>query len=215
VPVPEVKLLAPEIVVLPFRDTAPVPVEKVTAPVWVMAPPAKVEVPVPTLKVLLPVTEVLPFKDTAPVPVPKVVAPDWEILPEVVSAPVLMDKVLAPEIVTLPLKVEAWETVRAPALVVVMPALPIVMAVAVEVPTLRVPAAAVSREGLRTEVSAYKLRQELAALPRSIVLSALGSRAVLMATEARLDRAVLAQVAQVPAPPATPPTSRQRLPAVS
>ena len=69
-------------------------------------------------------------------------------------------------------------------------------------------AAWVSRVGLRTDVSAYRVRQELATVPRSMVLSALGLSARLMATVPdRLDSCWLA------APPvrAVVETTRQKL----
>src|SRR5204862_2699075 len=53
----------PVTAVLPFSDTAPVPVPKVPVPFWV--------------KLLLAATVTLPFKDTAPVPVPKAPVPFW------------------------------------------------------------------------------------------------------------------------------------------
>ena len=73
-----------------------------------------------------------------------------------------------------------------------MPIRPRVIAVAVDVPRLRVPAEATSTTGVRVLVSAYKVRKLKALEPRSMVLSAPDNRSVLIATEVRLLRAVLA-----------------------
>ena len=58
----------------PFKPTAPVPVENVFAPVWLMLPPKVLEPPA-TLKALVPVMVVAPFRLTLPVPVENVPAP--------------------------------------------------------------------------------------------------------------------------------------------
>src|SRR5258708_3532228 len=83
--------------------------------------------------------------------------------------------------------------------------------VAVEPPSVRAPALMVSTPGVSTEVPANSVRKAVPDEPRSMALLALPSSAVLMATELRLDRLVLAQPLQVPLPPATPPTMRQML----
>jgi hypothetical protein len=60
----------------------------------------------------------------------------------------------APVVTVKPLEaVSSWVTVKLPVLVVVTPVLPIVMAVAVEVPRLKVPALMVSTFGVRTDVA--------------------------------------------------------------
>ena len=88
----------PVTAVLPFSDTAPVPVPNVPVPFWMklllaatVTLPFKETAPVPVLKVPVPVwlkllfaatlraavTVVAPFRDTAPVPVAKVPVPVW------------------------------------------------------------------------------------------------------------------------------------------
>jgi hypothetical protein len=107
--------------------------------------------------------------------------------------PLVAVRLAAPVVRVSPLEaVNVWVTVNAPALVVVIPLLPRVIAVAVLVPRDKVPAEATSTEGVRTEVPAYRVAQALVALPRFRVLLALGTRDWLIEVALRLDRAVLA-----------------------
>ena len=59
---------------MPFRLTAPVPVEKGFGPVWVMLPPKVLEPPA-TVSARVPLIVVSPFSVTPAVPVENVVAP--------------------------------------------------------------------------------------------------------------------------------------------
>ena len=204
---PEAKVMPVAPVIAPVLLMSMLVVFKLKVP----APPPMLtralEVPVPMLVALLalalmlvvPVMLAVPVRVKPPVPWSKPV-------PELMPTPTM-----APAELTVKLP-KAMELLVLPLIVVEAPARPRVRAFWVVVPTLSPVAVWVSKLGLKMEVSAYRVRQELAAVPRSIVLSALGLSAWLIATVPdRLDSCWLAQVGQVPAPPATPPTTLQRL----
>ena len=97
----------PVTVVLPFRLTAPEPVEKLVAPVWlklpevVIGPTAKLEVPklaeVREVAVkVVPLIVTLPPKVAKPVPTVKVLVPVTPVLPLRLTAPVPVEKVPVP-----------------------------------------------------------------------------------------------------------------------
>jgi hypothetical protein len=128
------------------------------------------------------------------------------------NEPLVLVRLTAPVVTLRPLDaVSSWLTVRLPPLVVVTPALPRVIALAVVVPIDSVPAVIVSTAGVRTEVPAYRLLQALLELPRSRVLLVPAIRDWLIEVAVRLDREVLAKAAVV----ATPPSIRHRLLAAS
>src|SRR6185503_19538687 len=78
VPVPEVKLLVPATVTLPFRVLAPVEVWKLPVELWASKLPA----PAAKVKFLPAATVVSPLRLTVPVPVAKVPElADWSKLP--------------------------------------------------------------------------------------------------------------------------------------
>jgi hypothetical protein len=161
---------------------------------------------------------VMPFKTKTELLLPVAVSVPVALPIVVANVPVELIKVV-PSTVTAPLiptvsvespTVMVSASALVPTLMVSQAAeLQIDTEVAVVLPMARAPALAVSTPGVRTDVSAYRVLKLKLLLPRSIVLSALGRSAVLIATLLRLDSAVLAQVGQVPAPPATPATTRQ------
>src|SRR5665213_218109 len=143
-----VPVALPRLAVLPpvlARVVLPLLPRVVKLPVLaVVAPIALPLIPVAVVLKLLDVT----VRALAPVLIDEAPRPDR------VKAPLVPTKLTAPAVVRPPLAVSSWLTVSAPALVVVTPAAPIVMALAVVVPIDRVPAVIVSTLGVSTEVPA-------------------------------------------------------------
>lgn len=127
-----------KLVVPPELRVVKAPVEAVEAPMAVELMPVEVVLKWPLVMFKSPLERVM-VEAVKPV---RLMAPE---VPVRLTAPVVTVKPLE--------AVKVWETVKAPELVVVIPFLPMVMAVAVVVPMLKVPAEATSTDGVRKEVS--------------------------------------------------------------
>src|SRR5580700_10561019 len=169
-PVPMLVTAAPLalMLVVPVTVSPPLAVRSwvtVRAPLLVVVMPElprliAVALPVPMLRVpAAAVSNVGAKSELAAVTLPVKLAALLMVWPLMVPVAVRLPVMASP-----PLAVRSWVTVRAPLLVVVMPELPRLIAVALPVPMLRVPAAAVSNVGAKSELAAVTLPVKLAAL---------------------------------------------------